>query len=102
MYHVLVKKLSCSVSDSSASLHVMSSSCHQRFTSRKDASSVRILRILGSLTSAPEAQELFQEAAHAGHWGAAYAYALLKLEENESHLTRDLLLEPTAQKLATF
>lgn len=32
-----------------------------------------------------QAQELFQEAADAGHWGAAYAYALLKLEENESH-----------------
>eukprot|EP00913_Durusdinium_trenchii_P001561 g1445.t1 len=31
-----------------------------------------------------QAQELFQEAADAGHWGAAYAYALLKLEENES------------------
>lgn len=38
------------------------------------------------MCSANEAQELFQEAADAGHWGAAYAYALLKLEENESHV----------------
>ena len=38
-----------------------------------------------------QAQELFQEAADAGHWGAAYAYALLKLEENESHLSQSAI-----------
>ncbi|CAJ1363880.1 unnamed protein product [Effrenium voratum] len=30
------------------------------------------------------AQDLFQEAAEAGHWGAAYAMALIKLDENHS------------------
>lgn len=35
------------------------------------------------LPDAAQAQELFQTAADAGHWGAAYAYAVLKLEENE-------------------
>ena len=39
-----------------------------------------------------QAQELFQEAADAGHWGAAYAYALLKLEENESHISQSAIL----------
>lgn len=38
-----------------------------------------------------QAQELFQEAADAGHWGAAYAYALLKLEENESHISQSAI-----------
>ena len=38
-----------------------------------------------------QAQELFQEAADAGHWGAAYAYALLKLEENESHMSQSAI-----------
>ena len=36
----------------------------------------------------PEAQDLFQEAAEAGHWGAAYAMALIKLDENHSSLDR--------------